>query len=151
MERQYEKIFQTAMKFHKLKISSTLLPVSHSEYVTLKSIRGCASNSGNIPTNVKVSMISERMHVNTTAVSRSLKALEAKGWIERTVNVQDRRETYVTLTPQGEQQLQEWENIIWEYTDAVFAQVDEEELIRIGDFLDELYEIAKQELDKRRT
>lgn len=65
---------------------------------------------------VKVSTLSERMRINITAVSRTLKVLEKKNYIQRTVSAQDRRITYVELTPEGAEVLAEAEETMNTFT-----------------------------------
>lgn len=50
---------------------------------------------------LRARQIAERLGVTPASVSDSLKALEAKGWIARTVDADDRRAAVVRLTRQG--------------------------------------------------
>ena len=150
MNKQCEKLFNAAMQFRKLHLKGTLFNISHSEYCTLKTINICAKECKKKNEQVKVSMLSERMHMNNTAVSRSLKALESQELIERNVSTKDRRVTYVSLTDKGQKLIHKIEKAVEKYQEAVFSQIDTQQVDMIVDFLNELYEISRKELEKRK-
>lgn len=50
---------------------------------------------------VYVSALADEVHVSAPAVSRMLKNLEGKGYVERNVDREDRRNTYIRLTVAG--------------------------------------------------
>lgn len=52
---------------------------------------------------VRPRQISEQMNVSTARIAQALKAIEAKGWISRESDPNDRRRVLVKLTPAGEQ------------------------------------------------
>ena len=95
-------------------------------------------------------MLSERMHMNNTAVSRGLKALESQELIERNVSTKDRRVTYVSLTDKGQKLIHKIEKAVEKYQEDVFSQIDTQQVDMIVDFLNELYEISRKELEKRK-
>lgn len=49
-----------------------------------------------------ISELAEKIHVSPPAISRSIKGLEEKKWINRFVDPNDRRTTFVVLTDLGE-------------------------------------------------
>lgn len=53
-----------------------------------------------------VAEIAAQMNVSVPSVSRTLRSLQEKGWIERTVDESDRRSVRVTATPSGEEIMQ---------------------------------------------
>ena len=52
---------------------------------------------------VYVSALGEELSVSVSMISKLLKSLEEKGWIQRTVDKNSRRNTFVTLTDLGEE------------------------------------------------
>ena len=60
---------------------------------------------------IYVSVLAATMHSSMPAVSRLLRAMEEKGWIERSVDRKDRRNTFVRITEEGRQMQQE--QIAW--------------------------------------
>lgn len=124
--------------------------LNHSDFATLMNIECCEKEDGTYEKGVKVSMVTDRMHVNSTAVSRSLKSLEEKGYIERKAGRQDRRITYVNLTQEGRLVLQEATKKLDDFTDAVFDKFGEKNIESLMQFLDRLYEIAAGEIELRK-
>lgn len=68
------------------------------------------------------------MNVSVPAISRTLKNLEAKEYLQRTVNSSDRRIVHISLTEKGEQVLLKNLRIISEIMDRVLTQFSDEEL-----------------------
>ena len=150
MNKQHSELFKTAMQFRKLHLKGALFDMSHFEFCTLKTISMCEEEGDKNGEKVKVSMISNKMHMNNTAVSRSLKALEADGLIERTVNTKDRRVTYVSLTDKGHKKLDEAKKAE-EASNAVFNQIDNSQMEQLIELLNKIYDISAKELEKRRN
>lgn len=151
MNKQHNELFKTAMQFRKLHVKGALFDMSHFEYCTLRNIEMCEEEGNKNDEKVKVSMISNKMHMNNTAVSRSLKALEADGLIERTVNTKDRRVTYVSITEKGHKELDEAKKAEDEFKDAVFSQIDDTQIQQMVELLNKIYDISAKELEKRRN
>ncbi|MBO5459397.1 MAG: winged helix DNA-binding protein, partial [Lachnospira sp.] len=99
---------------------------------------------------VKVSMLVEELNVNSTAVSRSLKILEEKGYIERIVSKKDRRITYVKLTDAGAEELMKAEKKMDEFAEAVLSNLEEGSLAQLTEIMNQLYNSAVQEINKRK-
>ncbi len=151
MNKQHNELFKTAMQFRKLHVKGALFDMSHFEYCTLRTINMCEEEGDKNDEKVKVSMISNKMHMNNTAVSRCLKTLETDGLIQRTVNTNDRRVTYVSLTDKGHKKLAEAQQAEEEFKDAVFSQIDEAQIEQMVELLNKIYDISAKELEKRRN
>ena len=50
-------------------------------------------------------MCSSDLGVSVPAVSRTLRSLQGRGWIERTIDEDDRRSVRVSITPAGREKL----------------------------------------------
>ena len=86
----------------------------------------------------RVSEIAQALELPMPAVSRLLKSLEERELIVRTVLPKDRRSIVVTLTPQGEQTLQEMKECMHAFLCESLEGVDPEEfdqMIREWDHL----------------
>lgn len=134
-------------KFHQLNFSIVLTDITHSEYCTLKAIQMCRRKNGEAGNDTKISDIVNRMQVPASAVSRTMRTLEEKGLILRTVNKKDRRNTMVELTEPGKQVLCEAEQEIVNFQDRIFAKAGQEEVDEIIRILNHIYDIARSELD----
>ena len=79
MQKEYAELFSAFTQFRKLHMSDLFPNMNHSEFATLMHIGG--ANKCLNEEKVKVSTLSERMRINITAVSRTLKVLEKKNYI----------------------------------------------------------------------
>ena len=98
---------------------------------------------------ITVSDIVNHVHVAPSAVSRSLKSLEEKGCIVRTVDTKDRRNTYVKLTEKGISYMKECEQIMREFSDAVFGGLGEANMEQLIFYMKKILELSEQEIAKR--
>ena len=76
---------------------------------------------------VWVSEITEEVPVTAQAVSKGLRALEAKGCIERFVNEKDRRMTGVRFLDNGKRVYAEAQREITDFVDRLELEFDEDE------------------------
>ncbi len=82
-------------------------------------------NGGALPT---VAEIAAQLNVSVPAISRTLKKLEAKQYIKRTANENDRRIVHIALSEKGEQVLLKNFRTITDIMDKVLAKFTDEEL-----------------------
>lgn len=97
---------------------------------------------------VRVSELSKRAHMPKPAVSRGLAMLEDKGFIERAIDPNDRRNTIVNFTEEGLKAAKEIIISTTEYLDDVFDKFGEDKLFKLTELLSELTEVASAELNK---
>ena len=98
-------ILLSMQKLSRIKSDGVITGMTPSEF----SVLCCAEkfpekNNGSAAT---VADIAGLMNVAVPAVSRTLRTLQAKAWIERTVDEDDRRSVRVTITEAGREKLQE--------------------------------------------
>ncbi len=117
--------------------------ISHSEFGLMNVI-----NEYITPDGITVSQIAEVMDITPPAVSRTLKALDEKGFIERRTNVLNRRSTIVTLTEKGEQILSSAQKNMLSMMSFVGKQMGEERVsefnLLFGEVLEHMAEYIKQ-------
>lgn len=129
-------------------IIQSITDLKHSEYCTLAAIKYAAvKNNGS---KVKVSELSDIMHVNSTAVSRTLRELEQKAFIERHTSEKDRRITYVNITNDGKAALEKAEAQLTDFTSAVFERMGEDNLNRLTAYMNNLYDVMTEEIESRK-
>ncbi len=80
---------------------------------------------GILPT---VAELASNLNVSVPAISRTLKNLEAKEYVQRTVNNTDRRIVHISLTKKGEQCISSHFKAVSEVLDKVLARFTDEEL-----------------------
>lgn len=147
MESIYRQFFTTMFQFHKLRISELLPDMTKVDFMTLMEISHLSC--GEEKKKVTTSVLAEKMQVKPSAVSRTMKGLEEKGLIERSVNRADRRNTYVELTEQGKRVIKECKSDLDEVMLTVFAKMGPEDIRRLIGYLDEIYLITKEEIELR--
>lgn len=116
----------------------TLMAVSHAK-------RGAKNGI------LTVSELAEKLHTQPSAVSRSLKSLEEQGLIERTINSTDRRNTYVGLSEYGQSTCEKIEHTMSDFAQAVLSRMKKEDLERLVAYLNELYQVAMEEIEVKKN
>lgn len=96
----HTELVKAIRRMRRVKLSVLTEQVIYSEYIALSHIKRYVEENPGAP-GIRVSELAERMEIATSAASRMLNSIERKGFITRTVNAKDRRNTYVCLTPAG--------------------------------------------------
>lgn len=145
--KQKNKFFEAFHRFRKLDITSMFPELSGSDFRTLMTIECVGKEKEG--KGVRVSELAQEMRVAPPAASRTLKGLEERGLISRSVDTNDRRNTYVSLTEPGKKALADAEQIMNDFSNAVFERLDEEKMEHLIAYLKEIYEVSEQEIKKR--
>ena len=142
----YAGLFRAMNRFGKLRIE-LFSDMTKSDGMMLWAISQLNQEKNN--GRATVSELAEKLHTQNSAVSRTLKNLEDHGWICRMTDPKDRRNTCVALTERGEDMQQNMTCTLQEFGRAVISQMDEQDLKKLIVCLDELYDIAAEEIEKR--
>lgn len=145
--KQKNEFFEAFHRFRKLDITSMFPELSGSDFRTLMTIECVGKEKEG--KGIRVSELAQQMRVAAPAASRTLKGLEERGMIERSVDTEDRRNTYVFLTQKGKEVLEDAEQIMNDFSHAVFERLDEEKMEHLIAYLKEVYEVSAQEIKKR--
>ena len=138
MDKLYEELFRSMNQFRKLKFSEMFPEVCKTDYFVLCTIMDKGENG-----QITISELAARAKMLPPAISRTLKGLEERGYVERNVNKNDRRNTYVELTEAGRQTMSD-------FGKSVMSQVDEADMKRLISYLDNIYHIAEKEIEARK-
>lgn len=149
MNEMYGRFFSVINQFHRLRIGDLFPELSKSDGMTLMAIDHF--NKEKQEGILTVSELADKMHMQPSAVSRTLKNLEDRELIERTINKSDRRNTYVALSEKGKRQWKEMEATMGAFAAAVLARMNEEDLESLVSYLDELYQVAAEEIALRKN
>lgn len=95
--------------FRRLNWEKAIPGLSQPEFLVLSVVNRGQQQNPKQP-GIYVSNLAEEMMISVSMASKLLKTLEEKDWILRTVDKNSRRNTFVSLTPEGR---------------AVYAQADE--------------------------
>lgn len=148
MERDLSSEFiAVAHRFKRIGMNSMFPEISKGEFFVLKMIHaGCKKSE---ETNgIFVSHIAKHLKVTPSAVSRMLRGLEERGLIERKVDKDDRRNTYVLLTEKGDEIRQRIEDQMNEFSRDVIASMGQEESEQLLKLLDRLLDTMEAEIKK---
>jgi len=139
MDDLFTRFFFALYQFHKLHMGDLVPDITKLEGMTMAAIKHCSGEKEELT----VSELTAKLKAKGPAVSRTLKTLEDKGYIERDVNKADRRNTYVKLTASGEQ-------IMSSFAHAVISKIDRDDMEQLIDCLNELYEASREEIEDRK-
>lgn len=97
-----------------------------------------------------VSELLRATHATPPAVSRMLRGMEEKGYVERVVDRSDRRTTYIVLTAQGIALRKEAERRALDFTGRVIDQMGMADIEQLLSLWRRMRDIVQQELAKER-
>ena len=143
---KFEELFKAMHQFHKLRLGDIMPDISGADFWTMRNIMDKGEDG-----KITISELAKKTRVLLSAISRTLKRLEEKGYVERTVNKNDRRNTYVEITDRGREVAQKVREIMRDYGEAVLSKFDEEELSMLISYLNNIYDIAKKEIEVRKV
>ena len=144
MDQLYGELFRAMGQFGKLRFGDLFPDISKMDFFTM------ILKEKEKGKQMTISELAAILHSLPSAVSRTLRGLEESGYVERTVNKKDRRNTYVELTEAGQAIVEECERVFGEFGNAVMARIDEKELRQLIEYLDSIYTIAAQEIESRK-
>ncbi|MGN1403288.1 MAG: MarR family winged helix-turn-helix transcriptional regulator [Ruminococcus sp.] len=139
-----ENFLSITNRLHNLNVFS-LLPLGRHDYMVLFTIRCLQRKYSGCLT---VSAVAKEMHVVQPAVSRTLRSLEELGLIQREVSREDRRNTYVALTPEGTTAIQEAEHVLEQFHQGVQERFTPEEMHLLILLMERLYAVSKEQIEK---
>ena len=148
MKESYRDLMEAFHMFHQLNFGSLLPHLTKGELVVLEGIASCRKKSCSHETKIQISNLVEELRILPPAVSRTLKGLEEKGYIVRSVNERDRRNTCVEITDAGREAMRESEQILNTFAERVFSKTSEEELRRVCAYLHQVYDTAREEIEQ---
>lgn len=139
------EILRSIHNFNMINLGQILSGVSQMEFFVLFLINekgGCKNTRGG----ENVSAIANYLSVSTPAVSRTLKGLEQRGYIERFVDNSNRRNTYVCITEKGRTAVKTQGKAINGFLDNVVKRLGAEKINKLRELSSEFGTAVKQEL-----
>ena len=130
--------FELMNKFHSFKLSKFPMPLPESELITLATIY--EANQWESAEKTMISGLAEKLHVSVPTISRCLHKLEEKGLIQKNSQTNDRRNTYVCLTPKGNEIYNEAFRTLSSFVEQALSRIDEEELDQFFITFDKIYD-----------
>lgn len=144
-----EEVFLNILHgFSHLNISTALHVVTQSEFFLLSMVRRFGDYSENHSESINVSRLAEVLSVSSAAVSRTLRGLEEKQYLERVTDSENKRNTYVRLTPAGRRLFEDENLYIENLTGRIFSRMGEENMKTLFELSKKLHEITADEIEK---
>lgn len=138
------KIFETKRKIQMLHLCSRLNLPPTSETSTLLSIYGMTARQAS--PGVRVSELAGFLNVSVPTVSRCIQKLSEKGYVQKTANEKDKRETCVSLTPEGKALCLDAHHNISAFISRVLSHLEPAEMEQFIATMDRIYEAVRLEL-----
>lgn len=145
MPEESERLFDVINKFKKLDVIGRLNLIPRSEMVILKSLLD-ADQKGE--PKLSVSELAKILYVSPPAISRKIKTLREKQFIETVTEECDRRNTYLILTTKGKAALQEDFNQVTAFFNRALARMEPEEIEQFYLLFHKIFQNMRDELDK---
>ena len=131
MKDAFEKLFRAMHQFKKLNVSDLIPGLSSSEFSIMGAILQMGENG-----RITSSELAAKTKTLPPAVSRTLRGLEEKGYVER--------------TEKGWKKGEEVRDRMQDFGCSVMSQLKEEDIDQLVAYLDRIYEIAEKEIDTRK-
>ena len=144
MDDLYGKLFESMHQFRKLNVASIMPDINQSEFAAMNVILNKKEDR------VTISELACRSKVHSSAISRTLHGLEERGYVERSIDKNDRRNVCVELTEEGERITIEARQIIRDYGKAVVERLESGELERLITYMNKIYAVAEKEIETRK-
>ena len=120
-------LLRTTFRYGKVNMGIHLGNITHGEFTTLQMVHMYRKKHPG-EYGIGVSEQARCSYMSPPAMSRTLKAVEEKGLAERRVDSQNRRKTYVRLTPEGENARQHAWRMCTDYINRVIEEMGEEKM-----------------------
>ena len=142
-----EHLLHVAVRFQKVNIANLIEGLSHNEIGTLEMIGRFMANCPEAK-GIFVTDLAKCRGSSSPAVSRTLRSLEEKGYIDRKTDTNDRRNTYVFLTKEGEKKRAEIAKNMEAFGAGVMARMGTEKTEQLVRLWGELEDIVIEEAEK---
>lgn len=137
-------IIKTIVEMKTVHSKLTFGGVSQREIITLELLAKYMDENSR-STGMNVSELTLCLGISMPQVSRMLKTLEEKGYIQRIVNDADRRSTYVIITDIGRLKRKCAMDEMDEYIRHVIERMGEDRIREMAEIMNEMIEIMKDE------
>lgn len=106
MEELYGKFFDAVHQFRKLNVAAIMPDINQAEFEAMNVLMNKEDGK------VTISELAYKSKVHSSAISRTLHGLEEKGYVERSIDKNDRRNICVELTEEGKRVTTEQTNSV---------------------------------------
>ncbi|CDE42239.1 putative uncharacterized protein [Clostridium sp. CAG:411] len=140
-----EQFFGLMQKFQKFHFERMIPEVSKMEFITLHQIFQLQRKNGT-EKGIYVSELIKKTDALPSAMSRLLKGLEEKGYIQRECDKENRRNTLVCVTEEGKKVGEQVRQRMEGYMDMVFQKMGKEQVVELIRLWEQLLSCMDEEL-----
>ncbi len=144
--REEEIFLEILHELARLNLGSTLHAVTQGEFFLLSIIRRFGDYVENRANSVNVSRLAVALEVTPASVSRTLRGLESRGYLERVTDAENRRNTYVKLTEKGRSLFLKENELVAKLAGRIFNRMGEENMHTLRALSEQLHGILEEEL-----
>ncbi|MGO4929192.1 MarR family winged helix-turn-helix transcriptional regulator [Fundicoccus sp. Sow4_D5] len=137
-----QKMFQLFYNMARVANWDLLPMMSKSEYILLRKINNCQMQNHRLT----LSQIAQELKLSSPAISRTVKNVEAKQWIVREIDEDDRRNSFIELTALGSEEITKANAIIYNLMNESLNKVGEEEVLAFFETGDKIYQAIGETL-----
>ena len=144
------RLLELHRNFHSMDFAKIKKCVNQSEYYTLIRIKRLSvddENENPVGKGVSMTALAKELRVTPPMVTKTVTALEKKGYVKRISKDGDRRGVNVCLTETGYDNYKAAYDKMHEYIERVFDRFGEEKTLQLLEMTEEIIAIASQELD----
>jgi len=98
-----------------------------------------------------VSNLAARMRMSAPGISRMLRQLEEEGYVERTVDRENRRNTYIHITREGEKERENVHTEMSAFMDTLIMAMGEEDMLALLTLWSRLLTVLESQLKPMQT
>lgn len=145
-----ERFLSAVHRFGKLKMHLVFhsSDLSKGEFFCLGMIEAQRKHSPESPC-FGVSELAERMHVHSSALSRMLRGMEERGLIQRSICPEDRRNTQVQITEEGDRVWQQAAERMDVFADRIVQRMGASDMMQLVELLDRVSSIIEEEQEAK--
>lgn len=137
------RFYQNLDRLCKLKLGFADRPMKLLEFLMLTTIEDYHKKHPEVQ-GIYVSALADQLDLAVPAVSKRLRHMEQQGWLVRTVDQQNRRNTFASLSAPGRKALTEEESFYLEMSSRLFQQMGEDRCLSIIDGISDMLDLLEE-------
>lgn len=150
MESEMGRAFiRSYMQFHKLRVNMDIIPgLKRSEFMVMGT--SARIRCEDPKKQIRVSELLRITRMPAPGLSRTLRNMEKKGYLKRTQDPEDRRNTLVVFTPKGEKLWKATSHVVEMYYREMLRRFGEERIQELINLQNDLYQTAVDILENEK-
>lgn len=143
------RLMHAAHRFRNLRTDVFFEGISQGEFYMLEMIRKYVEQNESTE-GIYVSVLAKKLNISSPAASRMLRTLEEKRYIQRDVDRDNRRNTYVYLTELGDRVRRDATEVLQNYSSRVIRNMGKESIEALLVLWNQLGDVMEEEFTKTR-